>query len=405
MTAGAGRPVILCLNGGSSSIRFAVYAVGTALERQLAGKIERIGLPGTQLVVTGPAPPGAPPQPIGAADAAQATAFLLDWLKSQPACAALSAISHRLVHGMSHSLPERVTPALLGELRAIIPYDPDHLPGEIALLEACGRAHPGIPQVACFDTAFHRTLPPLARLLPIPRRFAAQGVVRYGFHGLSYAYLMQELRRLGDPAARRGRVILAHLGNGASLAAVRDGRSVDTTMGFTPAGGLVMSTRTGDLDPGIAGYFARAEQMSAGQIQHLINHESGLLGISETSSDLRDLEARAPTDARAAEALGIFCYQAKKGIGAYAAALGGLDTLVFAGGIGENSPLARAQICAELEFLGLALDPERNGASAPVISPDGSRATVRVIRTNEEAMLAELAARLLPLGNLPAPNL
>jgi acetate kinase len=252
--------------------------------------------------------------------------------------------------------------------------------------------------VACFDTAFHRTMPRIASLLTIPRRYEAAGVRRYGFHGLSYAFLMEELVRLGDAAATQGRVILAHLGNGASLAAVRDGKSIDTSMGFTPAAGLMMGSRSGDLDPGLVAYLARTEQMSASQFDDMANHASGLLGVSEISSDLRDLLAREATDMRAAEAVALFCYQAKKWIGAFAAALGGLDTLVFAGGIGENAPLVRARICDGLGFLGIALHAERNAASAPLISTEGGRVAVRVVRTDEELMIARSVVRVLGLG-------
>jgi acetate kinase len=296
---------------------------------------------------------------------------------------------------MRHSEPERVTAKLLTELRRLTPYDPEHLPREIALIEAVRARHPRLPQVACFDTAFHRTMPAVARLLPIPRRYAARGVQRYGFHGLSYSYLLAELARLGDAAAVRGRVILAHLGSGASLAAVRDGRSIDTSMGFTPAAGLVMSTRSGDLDPGLMAFLARTERMTPAQFDRMVNHESGLLGVSGTSSDVRDLLARETQDARAADALALFCYQAKKWIGAYAAALGGLDTLVFAGGIGENAPVLRARICHGLGFLGVAVDSTRNAKSAALISTDASRVAVRVIRTDEELMIARSAARVL----------
>ena len=255
--------------------------------------------------------------------------------------------------------------------------------------------NPELPQVACFDTAFHRTMPRVASLLPIPRRYEAAGVRRYGFHGLSYEFLMEELARLGDPAATKGRVILRHLGNGASLAAVRDGKSIDTSMGFTPTSGLVMSSRSGDLDPGLVYYLARTEQMSASQFQEMVNHASGLLGVSETSSDLRDLLARESEDVRAAEAVALFCYQAKKWIGSFAAALGGLDTLVFAGGIGENAPLVRGRICDGLGFLGIELNPKRNAENAPLISTDGGRVAVRVIRTDEEIMIARSVVRLL----------
>jgi acetate kinase len=244
-------------------------------------------------------------------------------------------------------------------------------------------------------------MPRVAKLLPIPRRYDAKGVQRYGFHGLSYAYLMQELARIGDPAATKGRVILAHLGNGASMAAVLDGKSIDTSMGFTPTAGLVMSTRTGDLDPGVAPYLARTEQMTSEQFYEMANHKSGLLGVSETSSDMRDLLAHEANDARAAEAVALFCYQARKWVGAFAAALGGLDTLVFAGGIGENAPIVRARICEGLGFLGIALSESRNSESAAVISTDESRVAVRVIRTDEDLMIARSVRSVLgEMGNL-----
>jgi len=301
---------------------------------------------------------------------------------------------------MKHSEPVRVTPKLLAHLRRITPYDPDHLPREIELIEAFRRRHPKLPQVACFDTAFHRTMPRVAKLLPIPRRYAAKGVERYGFHGLSYAYLMEELARI-DPASSKGRVILAHLGNGASVAAVRDGKSIDTSMGFTPTAGLVMSTRSGDLDPGLVYYLARTEGMSAARFQRMVNHESGLLGISGTSSDVRDLLAREGSDARAAEALALFCYQVKKWIGSFAAVLGGLDTLVFAGGIGENAPLIRKRICDGLGFLGVQLNQNRNVKGAPLVSPDGGGVKVRIIRTDEELMIARSVTRTLNLDSVP----
>jgi acetate kinase len=299
---------------------------------------------------------------------------------------------------MQHTEPELVTRELLEELHRISPCDPDHLPGEIELIETFRQRHPKLPQVACFDTAFHRAMPRVAKLLPIPRRYDAKGVQRYGFHGLSYAYLIEELARLGDPAATTGRVILAHLGNGASLAAVRDGKSIDTSMGFTPTAGLVMSTRSGDLDPGLAPYLARTEQMTVEQFYEMVNHKSGLLGVSETSSDMRDLLARETHDVRAAEAVALFCYQAKKWIGSFAAVLGGLDALVFAGGIGENAPSIRARVCDGLAFLGVALSESRNAATAGVISTDASPVTVRVIPTDEDLMIARSARRVLELG-------
>lgn len=393
-------PCVLTINGGSSSIRFAVYEAGGTMRRRLAGKIDRIGLKGTKLTVDEPKGQLALPRFPVRTDDPTAVGILLDWLEAQPVFASVKAVGHRVVHGMRHSAPERVTRRLLAELHRITPFDPEHLPREIALIEALARRHPKLRQVACFDTAFHCTLPRVAKRLPIPRRYAAKGVERYGFHGLSYAYLMEELRRL-DPMAAKGRVILAHLGNGASLAAVRDGKSIDTSMGFTSTAGLVMSTRTGDLDPGVGYYLARTERMTAPQFQHMVNRESGLLGVSGTSSDLRDLCAIEATDVRAAEAIELFCYQAKKWIGSFAAALGGVDTLVFAAGIGENAPDIRARICDGLGFLGITIDGKRNAKNAPVISRAAGRVKVRVIRTDEEIMIARSVSRLLKLGPDP----
>ena len=387
---------ILAINGGSSSIRFALFRGGAVLERCAHGKIERIGLDGTTLSVVDPADATSPTRSDIASDRRSAVNALVDRVEAHPGFAGVVAIGHRIVHGMEHAVPATVSGDLLDELRRLAPYDPDHLPLEIELIEAFRQRFPKLPQVACFDTAFHRTMPRVASQLAIPRRYEAQGVRRYGFHGLSCAYLMHELARVGDPAATTGRVILAHLGNGASLTAVKDGRSIDTSMGFTPASGLPMSTRAGDLDPGLVSYLWRTEQMTAIQFDRLVNHESGLLGISETSSDLRDLLERETADVRAAEAVALFCYQAKKGIGALAAALDGVDTLVFAGGIGENAPTIRARICDGLGFLGVELDPGRNASNAGLVSSDRGRVGVRVIRTDEELMIARSVARTLP---------
>jgi acetate kinase len=367
-------PHILTINAGSSSVRFAMFSSGARPLRLLDGKMERLGR-----------------------EAAPATAArLVQQLKAQSAIAAPDAVGHRVVHGMLHTQPERVSPALLEELRRMASLDPEHLPREIELIEAMQRSYPNVPHVACFDTAFHRGMPIEATLMPIPRRYAAQGVQRYGFHGLSYTFLMQELRRQGDRAASRGRVILAHLGSGASLAAVLDGRSIDTSMGFTPAAGLVMGTRSGDLDPGLASYLMLSESMSAAQFRTLVNEESGLIGLSESSADVRDLLERESTDSRAREAIAIFCYQAKKWIGAYTAALGGLDTLVFAGGIGENAAPVRRRICDGLQCIGIELDESLNGQHAACIST--GRVAVRVIRTDEESVIANLTAQCAGLS-------
>ena len=391
------KPTVLALNGGSSSIKFALFQTGEPLQRKLVGKIDRIGLSGTNLTFHELTQSQQVSRSIQATDQRSAVNFLIDTLEEQIGFASVSAVGHRVVHGMKHTEPESVTQGLLDELHRISSYDPDHLPREIELIEALRQRYPKLPQVACFDTAFHRTMPRAAKLLPIPRRFDAMGIQRYGFHGLSYAYLMEELARVAGAQASQGRVILAHLGNGASLAAVRDGRSIDTSMGFTPAGGLTMGTRPGDLDPGVAWYMMQAGNLTPKQFNHLINHESGLLGVSETSSDMRDLLAHESEDVRAAEAVVLFCYQVKKWIGAYAAALGGVDTLVFTGGIGENAPLVRARICDGLDFLGIEIDEKRNAANADVISAETSRVTVRVMHTDEELMIAKSVCQTLGL--------
>jgi acetate kinase len=393
---------ILTLNGGSSSIKFALFAPGDPPTRSASGKIERIGQSGTTLT-TKPADGAAEaPRPIEAADPDSASSQLLDWLDGRVGLSSIRGIGHRIVHGgAKYTATQLVTPAVVEELHRLCPLDPEHLPGEIALIEGCRRRLPAIPQVACFDTAFHRDLPRVAALLPIPLRYFEAGVRRYGFHGISYAYLMEELARLTSPQEATGRVILAHLGNGASMAAVRERKCVDTTMAFTPTAGLVMGTRSGDLDPGVLVHLVRSEQLGADALDALVNRRSGLLGLSETSADVRDLLDRRATDSRARDALAVFCYQARKWIGAMAAALGGVDSLVFAGGIGENSAEIRAEICQTLDFLGIRLDAERNTRGAGLISADGARCAVRVIHTDEESMIARDVKRVL--AELPRP--
>jgi acetate kinase len=376
---------ILTINAGSSSIKFAIFEVGESLQRRLYGQLERIGPGSAQLTFNDLSRHRQDTQSLPLANRGSAANILIDWLMAQDGFSSVAALGHRVVHGMKHIQSEIVTPALLNELRRLSPYDPEHL------RQRC----PALPQVACFDTAFHHTMPRVAKLLPIPRRFDAKGIQRYGFHGLSYAYLMEELARISGAAVTEERVILAHLGNGASVAAVRGGKSIDTSMGFTPSSGLPMGTRSGDLDPGVAAYLARTERIDSERFYAMVNHESGLLGVSEISSDMRELLAREADDVRAAEAVALFCYQTKKCIGSFAAALGGLNTLVFAGGIGENSPLIRERICADMSFLGIALDNNRNAANASLISTSGSAVTVRVIRTDEELMIAKSARRLL----------
>ena len=391
------KPRILTINGGSSSIKFALFEAGDGLTRVFEGAVERIGLAGATLKVKGANPADNFSKSVAALDHTAAVAALIEWLETR-SDGELSAVGHRVVHGgPAYSEPRLINPEMLEDLRRLSPFDPQHLPEEILLVEAFQRRFPQVPQVACFDTAFHHAMPRVAQLMPVPRRYEAQGVRRYGFHGLSYAFLMNELARIAEVEPAPGRIILAHLGNGASLAAVRDGRPVDTSMGFTPASGLAMGTRSGDIDPGLMPYLARTEQMSAAQFDAMVNFKSGLLGISETSSDMQVLIGLEAKDARAAEAVALFCYQVKKWIGAFAAALGGVDHLVFAGGIGENAAIVRTRICKGLDFLGVALDEKRNALHAPVISPDAGRVTVRVIHTDEEIMIAKSVVRVLDL--------
>ncbi|MGD0752997.1 MAG: acetate/propionate family kinase [Anaerolineales bacterium] len=393
------NPHILTINGGSSSIKFALFEAGESLQRILVGKIERIGLPQATFAVKGSNKTENFTRSVTAANHTEAVGLLMDWLEERIQHGELTAVGHRVVHGgPKYSEPQRITPAMVKELHQFQPFDPEHLPEEILLTEAFYRRFPDLVQVACFDTAFHHDLPRVAKLFPIPRHYEAQGVRRYGFHGLSYAFLMEELARRTGVQAARGRVVLAHLGNGASLAAVYEGKSVDTSMGLTPTGGIPMSTRSGDLDPGLVWYLARTEKITAKKFNEMVNFQSGLLGISETSSDMQDLLARETSDVRAAEAVALFCYQVKKWIGAYAAALGGLDTLVFAGGIGENAPKVRSRVCDGLGFLGVELDETRNTQSSPLISPDSGRVAVHVIRTDEEYMIAKLVCQVLGLG-------
>jgi acetate kinase len=387
--------LILTINSGSSSLKFALF--DTAQEEQclLSGLIERIGVGHGSLRVRDQAGATLAEKEVGVPDHEAALEVLLSWLREQRGEQIAHAAGHRVVHGgADHTHPERVTPELLAELKDLIPLAPDHLPQEIAAIEAVARHHPGVAQVACFDTAFHRTMPRIAQLYGLPQDLMAAGVIRYGFHGLSYEYLMEELRQT-NRAEAEGRVVIAHLGNGASMAALRGGRSVDVTMGFTPTSGLVMSTRCGDLDPSVVLYLIEQRGLAPAAVRDLLNRQAGLLGVSGETSDMQDLLRREGSDARAAEAVALFCYRARQHLGALAAVLGGLDALVFSGGIGENAPPIRARICEGLAHLGIAVDVARNEANAPVISGDGSPVTVRVMNTNEERMIARHTGRAL----------
>ena len=394
------KACILSINGGSSTIKFALYEADGLPVRLLHGKIDRIGLADSNLTFKDEKEKHKGTLKAEVSDHQSAAGFLINWLEKQDGFSSVRAVGHRVVHGLDHTSPELITPELLDELHHITSYDPDHLPVEIKLIEVFRQRHPKLLQVACFDTAFHCTMPRVAKLLPIPRRFDATGIQRYGFHGLSYAYLMEELARVAGKKAAQGRVILAHLGSGASMAAVHEGKSIDTTMSFTPAGGLMMGTRPGDLDPGVTWYMMQSENLTPNQFNNLINRESGLLGISETSSDMHDLLDNQTKDTRAAEAVELFCYQARKWIGAFAAVLGGVDTFVFSGGIGENSPEIRSRICEGLAFLGIGLEEKRNLANARVISKDAGQVIVRVMHTDEEWMIAKTVSKMINLTKM-----
>ncbi|HUH27597.1 acetate/propionate family kinase [Gelidibacter sp.] len=383
---------LLTINGGSSSIKFAVYGMDIKLDKMISGEIKRIGLDNPEFIITNILTNEKNEIKIEGTNFKEAAEILLEWLKEQEFFEAIKCIGHRIVHGLGHTHPEIIDDNLVKELYKISNYDPNHLPAEIAMIELFKRQFPKLLQVACFDTSFHTTLPKIAKTFALPKKYYDEGVKRYGFHGISYSYLMDELRK-NDKTEAKGRIILAHLGNGASLAAVKNGKCLDTSMGFTPAGGLVMSTRSGDLDPSVAWYLMQ-NGMSAETFNALINQKSGLLGISGLSSNMQDLLQKEKNNKDAALAIEIFCYQIKKYIGAYTAALEGLDTLVFSGGIGENAPLIRSRICKGFEYLGIEIDEEENKKNATIISTINSKVTVLVIPTDEEIMIARDTRKL-----------
>jgi acetate kinase len=380
--------LILTINSGSSSLKTSLYRMGDREELVLEGQLEGIGREHGSFKVKNGDGATTVDQKLVIRDHTAALTLLFDAIKGQ----SVGAVGHRVVHGGPRfRAPARVTAELLADVRKLVPFDPLHLPSEIDAIEAVARLYPSIPQVACFDTSFHATLPDVARLFPIPRRFLRDHIHRYGFHGLSYEYIVEELTRL-DATAAKGRVIVAHLGSGASMSAILGGRCVDTSMGFSPLGGLVMATRCGDLDPGVILYLLTLKIPFA-DLMRLLNQESGLLGVSGVSADMRELLAQEGSNADVKQAIDVFCYQARKFIGAYSAALGGLDTLVFTAGIGERSAPIRARICAGLEYLGVEIDETRNSRNDAIISK--GRLTVRVMRTNEELMIARHTKRLL----------
>jgi acetate kinase len=384
---------VLTVNSGSSSLKFAVFTIGSSERRVLAGQLDDIGGSRGRLRVVDAADRPLVDQPTDLPDHDGALHRLLQWLAARPEARGLNGVGHRLVHGgAGYAAPQRVTLELRAALQDLVSLAPDHLPQELAALDALARFLPEVPQVVCFDTAFHRTMPLVARQYALPRPLWDAGLQRYGFHGLSYEYIVSVLTGEGVLPSR---LIIAHLGNGASMAAVRDGRSVDTTMGFTPAGGLVMGTRSGDLDPGVLLYLLRQRGFTPAALDRLVNREAGLLGVSGRSASMLELLAAAAGDTRAAEAVALFCYQARKSLGALATVLGGLDTLVFTGGIGAHAAVVRARVCADLAFLGIELAPDRNTANASLISAQTSAVRVRVIATDEERVIARHTAAVL----------
>ena len=389
------KDCLLTINGGSSSIKYALYQIKGPLNLLLAGEIENIESGDAKLSFIHSGKKQQQHINIKVANHSEAADWLVNWLEKEVGFIWVKAIGHRIVQGMDHGSPELITAKLMKELKAISAYDPEHLPSEIKFVEAFKKRFPKVDQVACFDTSFHSSMPAIAKLLALPRKYREKGIKRYGFHGLSYSYLMEEFERLAGTEASQGKIIMAHLGSGASLAAVKNGKSLDTSMGFTPASGLTMSTRTGDLDPGVAWYLMKSEKLTPRKFNHLVNHESGLLGISETTADMQQLLNLRQEDPRAAEAVDFFCYQAIKWIGAFTAVLGGLDTLIFSGGIGEHSSEIRKRICDGLQFLGIELDETKNSTNEKIISAEASKAAVRVIKTNEELMIARSVCKIL----------
>jgi acetate kinase len=380
---------ILTINAGSSSIKFALFQCAPTPAAVFRGELSDIGGAHSKFAVSGGATDTferrfAIPEHVSAAN------VLVEWLLGRLPADQLAAVAYRVVYGgPGYAATREIDGAMLDALYTNASTEPAHLAQEIRLMETLRRHYPDSAHVACFDSGFHAAMPAVAATLPIPRRYAALGLRRYGFHGLSCAWLMGELARVAGPQAAAGKVVIAHLGGGASVTAVEDGRSRDTTMGLTAAGGIMMGKRSGDLDPGLARYLARSEQMSPAAFQHMVNYQSGLLGVSETSADLRVLLASQAGDVRAAEAVDLFCYQARKAICAMAGALGGIDTLIFAGGIGEHAPEVRARICAGLAHLGVLLDAGANADGAAVLSKPAGTVCVRRMRTDEESVMAE----------------
>jgi acetate kinase len=384
---------LLVLNAGSSSLKFSVFADEDPPRLLLRGQIEGLSTRPRFVARAGGAIVGERDWPAGTElGHAGAIDYLFGWARGALGEGRLAAVGHRVVHGGSRfSRPVLADAATLAELEALVPLAPLHQPHNLAAIRVIARQHPALTQVACFDTAFHSTQPPVARAFAIPRRYAEEGLRRYGFHGLSYEHISSELPGI-DPRGAAGRTVVAHLGNGASMCALSEGRSVATTMSFTALDGLVMGTRCGSLDPGVLLYLMNRHGMDARALEGLLYEQSGLLGISG-DSDMRALLAR--SDASAAEAVDLFVYRIRRELGSLVAALDGLDALVFTGGIGENAAPIRARVCRDASWLGLELDEEANALGGPCISRRDSRVSAWVIPTDEEARIARHTRALL----------
>ncbi len=386
---------ILAVNTGSSSIKFSMYESGSAEELLFSGSLTRIGMPSARFSVTDAEGHFIECCRAEVPDHPSACQYVFSWIRNRGQSMP-DAIGHRFVHGgPRHTMPEQVSPELLASVEQLVPYAPEHLPQALNAVQHAAVMFPGIFQVACFDTAFHSTLPPVATLYALPEPYRSEGIRRYGFHGLSYEYILGELSAVREPVARRGRLVIAHLGHGASMVAVRDGASVETTMGFSPAGGLVMGTRTGDLDPGVILFLVHQDRLGSGALRDLFNRKSGMLGVSGLSDDMRDLLEHESSHPLAHDAIELFCYQARKHLGALSAVLGGIDMLVFTGGIGEHAPEIRRRICSGLDYLGITIDRDRNLNGSGVISPDSAPVDVRVMKTNEELSIIRQTRRIL----------
>jgi acetate kinase len=370
--------------------------MGLAETLMFSGRMERIGVTPSLFYTKNADGRTLLEQHLDLPDHDAALKVLFDWLQKHTLGQNLDVVGHRVVHGGNKfRQPHLVTPELVRTFKDLFSVDPDHLPHELKAIEAVSRFYPKLRQVICFDTAFHRYMPKVAQICAIPRTLWDDGIIRYGFHGLSYEFIMQKLTTEAGVEVANGKIIIAHLGNGASMAAVHHSKGVDTTMGFSPTGGLVMSTRSGDLDPGVIFYLLQGKSLTPSQVNDMVNRKAGLLGVSGISSDMKDLLDKEQEHPQAAEAVGLFCYQAKKFLGAFAAILGGLDTLVFTGGIGENAPAIRWRICEDMGFLGIHIDPNRNEMNASIISDKNSPVTVRVMKTNEELMIARHTYKLV----------